>query len=98
MNVLSAPKLPARAAKGVVLLACCAVVLVPFISVVSTSLATREQVTRSGGLVFLPDRVSFAAYHAILSGGVVTRAILVSLFVTGAGTALSLVATALLAY
>lgn len=95
---LSQPTLPARAAKGIVLFVCCALVLVPFISVISTSLATREQVTRSGGLVFLPDRVSFAAYDAILSGGVVTRAMVVSLSVTLVGTALSLLATTLLAY
>ena len=95
---LSPASRPARAVKGIVLLACCAVVVVPFITVVSTSLATREQVTRSGGLVFLPDKVSFAAYQAILSGGVVTRAVVVSLLVTAVGTALSLAATALLAY
>jgi multiple sugar transport system permease protein/putative aldouronate transport system permease protein len=70
----------------------------PFVAIVSTSLASREQITRSGGLVFLPDQVSFSAYQAILSGGVVTRATLVSLFVTLTGTALSLAATALLAY
>jgi putative aldouronate transport system permease protein len=98
MSGVGTPALPARAVKGVVLLACCAVVLGPFVAIVSTSLATRDQVTRSGGLVFLPDRVSFAAYQAILSGGVVTRAALVSLFVTLGGTALSLLATTLLAY
>ncbi|HEV8558831.1 MAG TPA: carbohydrate ABC transporter permease [Actinophytocola sp.] len=97
-TTLNAPPLPARAAKGLVLLICCAVVILPFVSVVSTSLATREQVTRSGGLVLIPDEISFAAYDAILSGGVVTRAMLVSLFVTFGGTALSLISTALLAY
>jgi putative aldouronate transport system permease protein len=95
---LSAPSAPARAVKGVVLLACCAVVIVPFIAIVSTSLATREQVTRSGGLVFLPHPVSFAAYRAILHGGVVTRAVTVSFGVTLVGTTLSLASTALLAY
>jgi putative aldouronate transport system permease protein len=95
---LNAPSLPARAVKGVVLLACCAVVLVPFVTIVSTSLATREQVTRSGGMVLLPDQISFAAYQAILSGGVVTRAVTVSLGVTIGGTALSLLSTTLLAY
>lgn len=95
---LTTPSPPARAVKGLVLLACCAVVLLPFVTVVSTSLASREQVTRSGGLVLIPDEVSFAAYESILSGGVVTRAVLVSLLVTGAGTAFSLVSTTLLAY
>ena len=97
-TTLNAPPLPARAAKGVVLLICCAVVILPFLSVLSTSVATREQVTRSGGLVLIPDEISFAAYDAILSGGVVTRALLVSLFVTLGGTTLSLISTALLAY
>lgn len=97
-TTLNAPPMPARAAKGLVLLICCAVVILPFLSVLSTSVATREQVTRSGGLVLIPDEISFAAYDAILSGGVVTRALLVSLFVTLGGTALSLISTALLAY
>lgn len=95
---LSPPSLGARAVKGVVLALCCAVVILPFVMIISTSLATREQVIRSGGMVFLPDDVSFAAYEAILSGGVVTRASLVSVFVTLTGTALSLVSTTLLAY
>jgi putative aldouronate transport system permease protein len=97
-STLNAPPLPARALKGLVLLICCAVVILPFISVLSTSVATREHVTRSGGLVLIPDEISFAAYEAILSGGVVTRALLVSLFVTLGGTTLSLISTALLAY
>ena len=89
---------PMRALKGVVLAVCCALVVIPFVGIVSTSLATREQVTRSGGFVMLPDEVSFGAYQAILSGGVVTRATLISLFITAVGTTLSLVTTILLAY
>jgi putative aldouronate transport system permease protein len=96
--MISTPALSARAVKGVVLLFCCAVVIIPFITIVSTSLATREQVTRDGGLVFLPDHVSFAAYQAILSGGVVTRATVISISVTLVGTLFSLTSTALLAY
>ncbi|MGI5151134.1 carbohydrate ABC transporter permease [Plantactinospora sp. CA-294935] len=89
---------PVRALKGVILAVCCAAVVVPFLGIVSTSLATHEQITRDGGFVLVPDEVSFAAYAAILSGGVVTRATLVSLFVTVAGTALSMATTILLAY
>lgn len=89
---------PVRAFKGAVLALCCAAVVVPFVGIVSTSLATHEQITREGGFVLLTDEVSFAAYGAILSGGVVTRATLVSLFVTIAGTTLSMAATILLAY
>ncbi|GAA1649020.1 carbohydrate ABC transporter permease [Saccharothrix algeriensis] len=98
ITAMGRPSPLARAAKGLVLALCCAAVVVPFVGIVSTSLATREEVTRSGGFVLLPGEISFAAYEAILSGGVVTRATLVSLFVTAAGTALSLVATTLLAY
>jgi multiple sugar transport system permease protein/putative aldouronate transport system permease protein len=89
---------PTRTAKAIILGVCCAAVIIPFIGVVSTSLANQAQVTRSGGFVLIPSHVSFAAYQAILSGGVVTRAVGVSLLITAVGTFLSLVCSALLAY
>jgi putative aldouronate transport system permease protein len=93
------PPSPAmRAVKGVVLTIACAVVAVPFLGVVSTSLAGQRQVTQSGGFVLVPDGVSFAAYRAIFAGGVVTRALLISVAITLVGTAVSLTATAMLAY
>jgi len=87
-----------RGVKGVVLTICCAFVIVPFVGVISTSLATQQQVTDSGGFVLIPNQVTVAAYRAIFAGGVVTRAIGVSLFITVAGTAISLTCTAMLAY
>ena len=97
---ISDPSLFARVVKGVVLGLCCAVVFVPFIGILSTSLSDREQVVRNGGFVMWPDpdHLTFDAYEAILTGGVVTRATLVSVFITIAGTALSLISTTLLAY
>lgn len=95
---ITTPSVPARAVKAVVLTLCCAAVLVPFLGVVSTSLSDRATVTRAGGYVLFPHSIHFDAYEAILSGGVVTRATVVSLLVTLTGTALSLVATTLLAY
>jgi multiple sugar transport system permease protein/putative aldouronate transport system permease protein len=95
---LNAPSTLGLAVKAVVLTLCCAVVIVPFVGILSTSLATREDVTRAGGFVLLPRHVSLAAYQAILSGGVVTRAVLVSLLITSVGTLVSLVCTALLGY
>jgi putative aldouronate transport system permease protein len=92
------PSKPVRAAKAVVLTLCCAAVIVPFLGIIATSLASRADVTRAGGFVMVPSSINFDAYEAILSGGVVTRATVVSLLVTGVGTALSLVATTLLAY
>jgi len=90
--------MPVRALKGVVLTVCCALVVVPFAGIVSTSLATREQIVRSGGFVIVPDEISFAAYRALFTGGVVPRAVAVSVLITLVGTALSLTTTTLLAY
>ncbi|MDF1477984.1 carbohydrate ABC transporter permease [Leifsonia sp. H3M29-4] len=84
--------------KGVVLAAACAVVLIPFVMVISTSLADPQQVNAAGGFVLWPEHPSFAAYEAILSGGTVTRAVLVSIGVTLVGTAVSLACTTTLAY
>ncbi|HEY2671658.1 MAG TPA: carbohydrate ABC transporter permease [Rugosimonospora sp.] len=89
---------PIRAAKGLVLVVCCLVVLVPFLAVVSTSLADPGQVARAGGFVLWPRHPALTAYRAIFAGGVVTRAVLVSVAITAVGTVLSLACTALLAY
>lgn len=80
------------------LLVCCAIVLGPFLMVVSTSLADSDQIGREGGLVIWPERPSFEAYRLILAGGRVTQALGVSAFVTIVGTAIALLVTALLAY
>jgi multiple sugar transport system permease protein/putative aldouronate transport system permease protein len=87
-----------RAAKGLVLLVCCAIVVIPFLAVISTSLAGRGQLTAAGGYVLWPTHPTLAAYRAILSGGVVSHALLVSVGITVVGTTLSLTCTALLAY
>lgn len=88
----------AASAKAVVLIICCTVVILPFLSVVSTSLADQKQVTNAGGYVLWPNHPSFNAYRAILSGGVVTRALVISIGITVVGTALSLACTTALAY
>jgi putative aldouronate transport system permease protein len=92
------PSLAMRGVKGVVLTVCCAVVIIPFVGVVSTSLATQKQVTDSGGFVLIPSQVTIAAYQSIFAGGVVTRALGVSIFITVVGTAISLTCTSTLAY
>jgi putative aldouronate transport system permease protein len=70
----------------------------PLWVVVITSLSSQETVDATGGLVVVPQGITPAAYLQIFSGGVVTRAILVSAFITAAGTALSLAVTVLSAY
>jgi multiple sugar transport system permease protein/putative aldouronate transport system permease protein len=92
------PNPAVRGLKGLVLLVCCALVVVPFLGVVSTSLADQRQITKAGGYVLWPSHPSFDAYRAIFRGGVVTRATLVSIGVTGVGALLSMAVVALLAY
>ncbi|SDD70503.1 carbohydrate ABC transporter permease [Glycomyces harbinensis] len=98
VNGTPPPGLAMRGAKGLILLIACALVVVPFLSVVSTSLADQQQITEAGGYVLWPERPNLDAYRAILAGGVVTRALFVSVGVTLVGTLLSLACTALLAY
>jgi multiple sugar transport system permease protein/putative aldouronate transport system permease protein len=88
----------ALSAKTVVLVICCAVVILPFLSVVSTSIADQKQITNAGGYVLWPNHPSLNAYRAIFNGGVVSRALMVSITITVVGTILSLAATTALAY
>ncbi|TDW87709.1 MULTISPECIES: carbohydrate ABC transporter permease [Kribbella] len=92
------PGWPMRIFKGLVLLVFCAVVIVPFVGVISTSVAPNKQINESGGLVLLPKSINFGAYESLFAGGVVTRALFVSIFVTIVGTLLSLTVSCLLAY
>ena len=98
MTGVPMPSMPMRIFKGIVLLLACLLVLVPFVGIVSTSLASREAVTAAGGFLLIPDGIHWDAYRAVLSGGVVTRALLVSVGVTLAGTFVSLACTTMLAY
>lgn len=89
---------PVNIAKAVVLILACALVIFPFLSVISTSLADQKQISDAGGFVLWPDNPQLTAYRAILSGGVVTRAMFVSVFITVVGTFLALFSTATMAY
>ena len=84
--------------KAVVLTIACALVIIPFIGIVSTSVAPADQVTDAGGFVLLPRDIDLSAYRSILSGGVVARALLISIGVTAIGTLLSLTLTTMLAW
>lgn len=92
------PKLPTRIGKAVALVVICLLVTVPFLVVLSTSLASPEEVTENGGWVLFPTEPTLRAYQEVLSGGTVTRALLVSVGVTVGGTLISLVTTVALAY
>ncbi|GAA1726613.1 carbohydrate ABC transporter permease [Isoptericola hypogeus] len=88
----------ARTLKGLAVLVILAAVVFPFVLVVSTSLASQDQINSTGGYVLWPTSPSLDAYRQVLAGGAVTRAVAVSVGVTLVGTAISLVATVLAAY
>jgi putative aldouronate transport system permease protein len=88
-----------RVVKAAFLTLICGVVVFPFIGVISTSLATPEEVIRAGGFVMLPKHgIDLSAYRSILSGGTVTQALVVSGFVTAVGTTIALLLTCTLGW
>jgi putative aldouronate transport system permease protein len=84
--------------KGTTLSLLVLAVLFPMWSIIVTSLASRETINRAGGMVVIPREFDISAYVTMFSGGQVSRALAVSLFVTLVGTFLSLVVTVLAAY
>ncbi|KPI22459.1 carbohydrate ABC transporter permease [Streptomyces sp. NPDC048253] len=92
------PRPATQAAKAVALAAVVLLVCVPFLVIVSTSLAAPREVVANGGWVLWPEHPTLEAYRDILDGGIVTHALAVSAGVTLVGTALSLLCTVALAY
>ncbi|GIG29002.1 carbohydrate ABC transporter permease [Cellulomonas marina] len=92
------PTVLGQGLKGAVLAGVVLAVLFPLYTVVLTSLSTTADVNRSGGMVTVPGQLTLAAYQQILSGGIVTRAALVSIGVTTVGTVLSTTVSVLAAY
>lgn len=84
-----------QALKIIVIVAITVLMLYPFLNVIAVSLADSAEVD-FGGL--WPRQWSLEAYVSILRGGIVTRALLVSIGVTVIGTACSMVATSMMAY
>jgi putative aldouronate transport system permease protein len=86
------------AGKGIVLVGACLAVLFPLWIVIVTSLSSKKTITEAGGLVLIPKGITFIAYQELLSGGQVTRAAIVSVGVTLAGTLFSMSVSVLAAY
>lgn len=87
-----------KAGKGTILVLICLAVLGPLYTIVLTSLSPQSAITAAGGLVIFPDGLTLDAYQKVLSGGVVTRAVLVSVGVTAVGTLISVGVSILAAY
>lgn len=92
------PKPVTQAAKAVALVAVVLIVTVPFLIIVSTSLASNKDVVANGGWVIWPEHPTLRAYHQIFDGSIVTHALGVSAGVTLVGTTVSLACTIGLAY
>ncbi|GAA4981539.1 carbohydrate ABC transporter permease [Actinopolymorpha pittospori] len=93
------PNPVAQVIKFIALLVSVVLVIIPFWTVLATSFADQQTINESGGgMVLWPTGFSTAAYQALLGGGMVTRALAISVLVTVVGTLLSLITTAGLAY
>lgn len=97
-NGQEAPSGAERLLFGLVLTICCAAVVVPFLGIISTSLSSGEHLDQAGGFTLWPDGFNTGAYASVLSGGVVTRALFVSIGVTTVGTLLSLIVSSMMAF
>ncbi|MBA4865623.1 carbohydrate ABC transporter permease [Streptomyces sp. PSKA54] len=92
------PRPLTQAAKALALVTVVLLVCVPFLVILSTSLASTDEVVANGGWVLWPEEPTLKAYRDILDGGIVTHALGVSAGVTVIGTLLSLACTIGLAY
>ncbi|MFI6896577.1 carbohydrate ABC transporter permease [Streptomyces sp. NPDC050256] len=85
-------------AKAVAVVVVVLAVAYPLIGVIGTSFASQTDIIKSSGLVLWPDHPTLDAYRTIFTGGVVTRALLVSVGITVFGTVASLLVTVGMAY
>ncbi|TXS43833.1 carbohydrate ABC transporter permease [Streptomyces sp. OR43] len=85
-------------AKAVAVVVVVLAVAYPLIGVIGTSFASQTDIIKSSGLVLWPDHPTLDAYRTIFTGGVVTRALLVSIGITVFGTLASLLVTVGMAY
>ncbi|MBC9713335.1 carbohydrate ABC transporter permease [Streptomyces sp. TRM66268-LWL] len=92
------PTIPGQALKGLALTLVVAAVVYPLLAVIGTSFASQTDVLKGSGLVLWPDHPTLDAYRTVFQGGVVMRALMVSLLITVTGTVASVLATIGMAY
>jgi putative aldouronate transport system permease protein len=92
------PSAAGQGAKSGAIVVILLLVLLPLYSVALTSFSTQASINVAGGLVVWPHGLTLNAYRLIIGGGVVGRALLVSVAITAVGTAVSMVVTILAAY
>ncbi|MEW1890488.1 MULTISPECIES: carbohydrate ABC transporter permease [unclassified Streptomyces] len=87
-----------RTAKAVAVVVVVLAVAYPLVGVIGTSFASQTDIIKSSGLVLWPDHPTLDAYRTIFTGGVVSRALIVSVGITVFGTLASLLVTVGMAY
>jgi ABC-type glycerol-3-phosphate transport system permease component len=87
----------AQVAKGILLVLIAFVMVMPFVYVIAVSFSSYKDVL-GGGLIFFPANPTLDAYRQIFEGGIVTRALRVSVGLTLVGTAVNVLMTVSLAY
>jgi len=92
------PTTVGQAGKGLTLGGVLLIVLIPLWIIVVTSFSTPAAINRAGGLVLWPAGLTVEPYREMLGDPTVRTALLVSLGITGVGTALSMVVSVLCAY
>ncbi|MCM2410336.1 MULTISPECIES: carbohydrate ABC transporter permease [unclassified Streptomyces] len=92
------PTRTGQAAKAVAVVVVVLAVAYPLIGVIGTSVASQTDIIKASGLVLWPDHPNLDAYRTIFTGGVVTRALIVSVGITVIGTLASLLVTVGMAY
>jgi len=91
------PHAAVQAIKVLILAFSVVVMLYPFVHVISVSLSDPAAYT-PGDLLLWPRGFTTAAYELVLGGGIVPRALVVSIGITLLGTLLSMIMTVTLAY
>ena len=91
------PAWPITFLKGAFLIVLAVVMVFPFIYVVAVSFSSYQDVVR-GGLILWPAHPTLESYRAVLKGGIVTRALWVSIGLTFGGTLLDMIMSIALAY
>lgn len=87
-----------QAAKAVAVVVVVLAVAYPLIGVIGTSFSSQTDIIKTSGLVLWPEHPNLDAYRTIFTGGVVTRALIVSVGITVIGTLASLLVTVGMAY
>lgn len=91
------PSFAVQGTKAIVLAIVFLMMVFPFFYIIVVSLASEKDII-GGGLILWPAHPTFTAYISILTGGIVGRALLVSVGITLVGTFVSMALTVTLAH